>query len=96
LAGDFAPRTPLNRPRFGGFSSCSSSWPRGPRSTIPFGWEHFSRFLWGRGCIGGSYLSTKFCWNPWGESGGRAMGSWGLTRSQIFWEGRSNRHRVAV
>jgi hypothetical protein len=25
LAGDFAPKSPLNRTRFGGFSSCSSS-----------------------------------------------------------------------
>jgi hypothetical protein len=32
LAGDFALRTPFNRRRFGGFSSCSRSWPREPRS----------------------------------------------------------------
>jgi hypothetical protein len=36
LACDFAPRTPLNRPRFGDFSSCSCSLPRGPKSVIPF------------------------------------------------------------
>jgi hypothetical protein len=41
LAGDFAPRTPLNRPRFGGFSSCSSSCPRGPKSAIPYDRGHF-------------------------------------------------------
>jgi hypothetical protein len=42
LAGDFAPRTPLNRPWFGGFSSCSSSSPRGPKSAIPFDCGRFS------------------------------------------------------
>jgi hypothetical protein len=32
LASDFAPTTSLNRSWFGGFSSCSSSWPRGVRT----------------------------------------------------------------
>jgi hypothetical protein len=35
LAGDFAPKSPLNRTRFGGFSSCWSSCPREPKSSIP-------------------------------------------------------------
>jgi hypothetical protein len=35
LAGDFAPKSPLNLTRFGGFSSCSSSCPRETKSPIP-------------------------------------------------------------
>jgi hypothetical protein len=35
LAGDFAPKSPLNRTRFGGFSSWLSSCPRETISLIP-------------------------------------------------------------
>jgi hypothetical protein len=41
LVHDFAPRIPLNRTRFGGFSSCSSSWPRETISSIPLDCERF-------------------------------------------------------
>jgi hypothetical protein len=39
------PRTFLNRSRFDGFSSCSSSWPRGPKSAIPFDCGRFGSIL---------------------------------------------------
>jgi hypothetical protein len=79
LADDFIPRTPLNWPQFGGFSSCSSSWPTGPRSEITLDWEHFGSIpLRER-----SQLSLKFRRNLWVELGDRAIGSWGLTRGQI-------------
>jgi hypothetical protein len=35
------PKSPLNRTRFGGFSSCSSSCPREPKSSIPLDCERF-------------------------------------------------------
>jgi hypothetical protein len=41
LAGDFAPKSRLNQTRFGGFSSCSSSCPREPNSSIPLDCERF-------------------------------------------------------
>jgi hypothetical protein len=52
LAGDFAPRIPLNRSRFGGFMSYSSSWPREPKSAFPLIVSVSGQFLWGRGCPG--------------------------------------------
>jgi hypothetical protein len=39
LAGDFAPRIPLNRTQFGGFSSCPSSCLRESKSAIPLDCE---------------------------------------------------------
>jgi hypothetical protein len=48
-------------------------------------------FLWWRASLGGNKLSPKFCYNLWGESRYRLMGSWGLTRSLVSWERRSNR-----
>jgi hypothetical protein len=82
LAGDFALRTPFNRPRFGGFSSCSRSWPREPRSGDSL-WLRAFRCdsFGGEDAKEVTQVSPKLLCNPWGESGDRAMGSWGLTRN---------------
>jgi hypothetical protein len=48
------PWTPLNRPRFGGFSSCSSSWHRGQDPRFPLIVSVSVRFFWWRGCSGGN------------------------------------------
>jgi hypothetical protein len=41
LAGDFAPKSSLNRTRFGGFSSFSSSCPIETKSSVPLDCERF-------------------------------------------------------
>jgi hypothetical protein len=86
-------RTPLNRPRFGGFRVVWVLDLEGlnPRFALIVGTS--VRFLWGRGCPGGNPTILEVSPQSWGESRDRAMGSWRLTRGQIFWVGRSNRPR---
>jgi hypothetical protein len=69
------PKSPLNRTRFGGFSSCSSSSPREPISSIPLDCAIRVDSFEVEVAQEITQLFLKFHYNLWSDSGDRAMGS---------------------
>jgi hypothetical protein len=97
LAGDFAPRTPLNQPQLWWFFwAAQVHGLEGQDPRFPLIESISVRLLWGRGCPGGNPGIPKVSLHSVGWIGRSGDGKLRVHPRPFFWVGQSNRHKGTV